>query len=614
MSEGSSGRSLRPGSARAGFGARPGTGTGARPGTASHRAAGLPTFKAPKAAGAGEKSVTALSAAADADREAVEMGYNKVSRGGLQAMRVPIESFAGIFESSSGGLGVAPLQLIVDAVATTGNYAVFNSQLIRIILEFKWYGFAQRMFYMEVAYYCTHAIIVQAYNLRASAIIDYSLADVLGLPEGKHQGQPDIFTLVGFVWTTLIVVNTLLTEIRQMRHGLASYISDIWNWFDWVYILGQSAVNALFVLRDYVPELLIVRDVVNGTIISRRLGEGAADGMVDLGMGMGGVGGQGPGSSGGYDVHELVYGRTLKSKGSVGGGEDVYGETFSTVGPFVNLQSIVVVTSTLRLLYFFSGHLRLGALVHALKRIVLDILPLMTLVVVFIVAFTGAMMILVMHELQGEAYPQWHAFHDAMQLIINAGLYTATPEVAMRYGRPPLIVIMYMVFMFLVQIILLNMLIAIMAESHSRVSAQSELVAQMGRAKLILEYEQAELSRYKSRVPARHGAGGLFSHLSEHEAQRLERVCPRWLHVLMPAEHTRGEEEDLPEELKELRQLKRQLLKAEETLAARQAKMLEGIQKRDEVGERQKMLQAVRVELSQFKEEVLAGVRARGGA
>lgn len=622
------GRPTRPGSAR------PGTAGGMRSSSSS-----LPTFKAPPsekavlaAALAASNGPAASSAVADA---AIEMGFNKVSRGGLQAMRVPIENFAGLFETSTGQAGVAPLQLIVDAVNATGNYAVFNSQLLRIILEFKWYGFAQRAFYSEVCVKLWHVTVVQYFNLRASAVIDHTLADILGVDflgkKTNYPGSPEYLLIAAFVWTSGMILVTFCTELRQIRGGLLSYLSEVWNWIDWVYIIGQFTINVLFVTRDFAPNLLITRAVENGTVIKRMLAEDLVhDNPAPL---MGGHHGFGLHDAIGEDWIEgdHPFRRVLKAKGSSGGGEDIYGETYSELGPFVVLQSFVVVTSTLRLLYFFKGNLRLGALVHTLFRIVIDILPLMTLVVVFLFAFTGSMMIMVMHELQYEAWPKWHAYQDVLLLILNAGLYTATPSVAMRHGRHLFTVILYLVFMIFLQIILLNMIIAVMAESHSRVSAQSELVAQKGRAELILEYEQAEVIKYKARAAIRkkrRGGGGsdrsstssrfealshdgLFSTLTDFDAARLERVCPRWLHVLMPAEHSRGEDEDVPEELKELRQLKRQLAKAEEALAAKQTKMLESIGKRDEVSERQKILQAVRVELSQFKEDVLAGVRAR---
>jgi len=314
------------------------------------------------------------------------------------------------------------------------------------------------------------------------------------------------------------------------------------------------------------------------------------------------------------------------------------GETWAVPGAFINLQSVVVLTVCWRLLFFFRGNLRLGALTYTFGRILIDILALMTFLLVFIVGFTAAMMILVMHELDETYYSQWHNFHDAFYIIINMGLYAQSEPVALRIGRSsPLLLIVYIVFMLMVQVIILNMLIAIMADSHSRVSAQSELVAQNGRAQLVLEYETLELARIKRRAntrphrsrsrvtfdESRHSSGGVFEHivspfelLKEKDKQRLERVCPRWLHVLMPADSLRGgvlsgEDVDSTRELQEVQKLRKELHSMQEALAAKQIKMLEAVKSgRDEQGERQRMMQALRVELSQFKEDVMLELRA----
>merc|ERR1719506_1808011 len=106
-----------------------------------------------------------------------------------------------------------------------------------------------------------------------------------------------------------------------------------------------------------------------------------------------------------------------------------------------------------------------------------------------------------MHELDVDLFAQWHLFHEALYIIINMGLYAQADEVGMRVGRSQaLLLIMYLVFMMMLQVIILNMLIAVMAESHSRVTSQSELVAQYGRAKLVLEYESAEIERIRGRA------------------------------------------------------------------------------------------------------------------
>ena len=134
------------------------------------------------------------------------MGYNKISRGGLQAVRVPIESFAGIFEGSAAQpLGVSPLQLIVDAVGKTSNYSVFSSQLLQILLDYKWRCFARRAFFTELAFNIVHIAIVLIFNMRVASTIEYTLDDILGRPTSTRQPHaPEYAMLVGWAWTTLM--------------------------------------------------------------------------------------------------------------------------------------------------------------------------------------------------------------------------------------------------------------------------------------------------------------------------------------------------------------------------------------------------------------------------
>jgi hypothetical protein len=402
-----------------------------------------------------------------------------------------------------------------------------------------------------------------------------------------------------------MVLKQLMEEIRQMSTGCIGYWTSLWNWIDWFYILAQATVNVIFMLRDYVPYDLIflnASDVFPEAL--RRLEEEGGDG--------GGVGGVGVATPLDWHAHAAqslqhepssLRARLLRSQGGSGGDATLEGETFNFPGLFIQLQSLIVLLSTLRILYFFKGSLKLGALTHTLGRILVDIMPLMILLAVFVFAFTGSMMLLLMAELEHEYHVEWHTFTDAVYSILNMGLYTAT-SLQVALGRHFLLIFIYMVFMLMVQIIILNMLIAIMAESHNRIYNQSGLVAQKGRAELILEYELSEVAKLKKRATRR----GKKSWRTGASAS-LERVCPKWLHVLMPAEHQRGEDADAPEELKQIRQLRKDLARVEGEMAEQQTKMLSAIGKRDEQGERQRMLQAIRVELSSLRDEVVASVK-----
>eukprot|EP00966_Prymnesium_polylepis_P305490 7059740-Prymnesium_polylepis.1 len=56
--------------------------------------------------------------------------------GGIKALRVPFEGFAGSEDGS-----VSPLRLILDAVAITADYAVFGKVPLQVLLDYKWSAF-----------------------------------------------------------------------------------------------------------------------------------------------------------------------------------------------------------------------------------------------------------------------------------------------------------------------------------------------------------------------------------------------------------------------------------------------------------------------------------------
>jgi len=282
-------------------------------------------------------------------------------------------------------------------------------------------------------------------------------------------------------------------------------------------------------------------------------------------------------------------------------------------------------------LYFFRGSLKLGALTHTLGAIVVDILPLLILLFVFVVAFCAAAIILIIHELDDLVYGEWHNVFDALLVMLNIGLYTYYSTDVFSTDRRFLLLV-YQLYMVLVQVILLNMLIAVMGESHHRVSEQSELVALSGRAKLILEYEAEKVAEHKKRSKSSAArlrsslsrsatqqeaqrfsldVSRLLEELEEREVARMQRVCPRWLHVLMPAEHQRSEEGVGAEELRELKQLKKQVASLGEALGVRQQKLLDELSSRgDPAEERQRLMQAMRVEMSQLREEIKEDLEA----
>ena len=72
-------------------------------------------------------------------------------------------------------------------------------------------------------------------------------------------------------------------------------------------------------------------------------------------------------------------------------------------------------------------------------------------------------------ELSEEQSPNWHSPFRALYIVVNMGMYTYSDPIATDLERNWLILTLYQLFMFLVQIVLLNMIIAIMSESLAKV-------------------------------------------------------------------------------------------------------------------------------------------------
>ena len=572
----------------------------------------------------------------------VEMGYTKVSRGGLQACRVPLENFAGVMQAADGNdsHAVSLLQLVVDAVDTTLDYSVFGARLMQMLVEFKWHGFAKDAFQRTLFWYVVHMIVVIVFNLHAAFTLDWSMDDVLGRsaysddlgnaaesPDGYVHGRPNVLLLLGLAWTSVQCVHTGLNEIWQLRvSGRRAYFRSFWNHFDLLYVFGQGAINVIFCLRDSVPTWLIIDFAPNATEAAdaeaatsrRRLflrGSSALHGWHDAAP---------------YRYDDDPYGRTpthplrlLRAASSnTAGSED--GETGYAIGAFVYLQSLVCLGICIRLIHFFRGSLRLGALAHTLGAIAVDILPLLSLLAVFVVAFCLATMVVLIHECTSEVYGEWHNPFDALLVMLNIGLYTYYNSSVFKPERRFLLLI-YQFYMILVQVILLNMLIAVMSESHNRVTTQAELVALHGRAKLILEYETEELERQKSHKERRGGTGatvgatalrGWMARLDPRQLlddtaqeERMQRVCPRWLHVLMPAEHQRGDKAVEGEELKQLKELRARVEGVADDLGAQQRQLLDALSKHDPQEQQQQLAK----QLASLREDLLGAPGPTGG-
>ena len=364
-----------------------------------------------------------------------------------------------------------------------------------------------------------HILVALVFNLTSAQSLHLSMQDVLGRSTYEdyingpgvyrpceyrngyyhdceyHNGRPDYLFLVGLAWTSLRCVTKLLSFGFEVRlKGLAHFCSHIWNWLDLSTIAGQATINVLFCLRDVMSPsvrstLLVHYDYYNLTA-ARRLSETDDHHLVPPADAFDDAADWPP------HHHRL---RGLRAS-SMGGGASA-GTSGHLNGAIIYLLSVQCLALCLRMLYFFRGSLKLGALSHAMNAIIVDILPLMVLLLLFVVAFCFAMTILVVNEVDsetGELYA-WFDFWEGLLVMMNVGLYTYYDAAAFKNNRN-FVMMVYHVYMILTQVVLLNMLIAVMNMSYTRVAEQSELVALSGRAKLILEYEAREVALQKRRV------------------------------------------------------------------------------------------------------------------
>jgi hypothetical protein len=108
-------------------------------------------------------------------------GYCKTARGGgISAMRVPLQNIGGYVENSKGAK-VAPLQLVVDAVAATHDYEVFGSRTLEIMLQFKWKGFAFRGFLKDLFFFIVHLLLATVYNIFSSQSLHLTVDEITGV-------------------------------------------------------------------------------------------------------------------------------------------------------------------------------------------------------------------------------------------------------------------------------------------------------------------------------------------------------------------------------------------------------------------------------------------------
>jgi len=449
-----------------------------------------------------------LNAGQHTAEEQIPEGFCKQVRGGLTAMRVPFGNFAGYIENNS-GTKISPLQLIIEAASATNDFSVFGSKPIEIMLQLKWNGFAFRGFLKSLAIFCVHLVVGTVYNLAISERVNLSIDNIVGVD--GHMAEVGL--ILGWCWTTCVSLALQTQEINQLRSaGLRSYLLDYNNVLDQVFINGQMVINILFWVRDG-PESAIWS---SGRTITRFNGTGD---------------------------------ETITTEKEI-------------IGVFLTMQALVLLALYLRLVTYLRGFLALGALIHMIVQVFVEIIPFMSLLLIATMGFSFSLRVLLQHTEYGQPaddpeLQQYNSISSSIFLAINMGFYSTFRDVPVQSHWQVLCI--FEVFMICVQIVLLNLLIAIMSETHERMRNVSKLVAHFERAKLVLEEEQklppavlvGQEAPAKDRSKLKNGVFGLVRKMFASPHFPLEQVAPRWLHVLLPAEMERKDDGD-SEELKKI--------------------------------------------------------------
>ena len=363
--------------------------------------------------------------AAISTQPTIELGYPTVTHTGVQARRVLLEDFAALPEPGT----VAPLQLVVEAVQAStraDSYSVFGSELVEILLDFKWHGFARRKYFVELTLYVVHVVLILIWNIMSNEVVVNDRATIDEITKRLAAGEPRIWMVASlFGWTTFMCLNLTRLQLQEFRRIGMRIFMDPWKALELLYIIFQLLVNVLFFVNQYVYESVLrpgnplswVNMTEDGEIERLNSVEGYPSGrgraLADFLNG--GLFGPHEAEFGGgfneeyesvdgsfsifnyspwHQVMRLDHAHARMLRGAGGGGSDDPAAYYPgglptglSAGAYVVLQALVALSTWLRLLYYFKGILRLGTLVHTMQRIVVDIYPLLLLIGVLFIAF-----------------------------------------------------------------------------------------------------------------------------------------------------------------------------------------------------------------------------------
>jgi len=419
-------------------------------------------------------------------RQGLQEGFCRTTAGGIQALRVPFEGFAGRNDGR-----VSPLQLILDAVHVTAEYSIFGTIALNVLLEYKWAAFGRRIYTRLCLLNLIDFLVSITFYMTATNHASSDLAELF-----NDFGSFLALTCIGWLWTTLM--------------ALWREVPTAWQAFKKAISLKQfdESERAIGLLTSAVA---LVPIVTNGLILYGRSQKGA---LVD------------------------VKTRTTES------------DSWLTTEIVHGLSAVAILLKSMRTCFSFRGFLRFGSLVHMVLTVVQDIGPFLALTSIVMLGFSLALG-LVTSDIDDPNFDR-HGFISAVSTSVDMGLYATTIDPVTMHR--PLVLTFYFPFMLIVQVILLNLLIAIMGESTQRNILRAAMVARYERARLIVDLEPRKnvTGRLDRDMISLSGGArrvkGAFAWLKEQLLEfgtSVEDPRPMWLHVLAPSEaKTENNEKD----------------------------------------------------------------------
>lgn len=432
----------------------------------------------------------------DSNRKATwsDLRLGKGTREEVQALRVPFRGFVDYYPDCT----QSPLYIITYAATKLNRLEVFEAPIVQAAIQFKWQSYARFLFMRQFFRFVVMLWVYFTFSISAAKTVE-GPSNPLKFWFYKYDGGGgntaiSYARLATVLWPVCTFDSFLMfcQECKEIwREGVLLYCSSVWNILDFSTFSVQLAADFLFVF---------------------------------------------------HENEELV--RTLLA------------------------VSMLMLFS--RTMYFARGFTLWGPLVRMITQICSDIRPFLIVLIIFLCGFTSAFHILNSERSEGDVPTSQYqnTWWGTLLFTVDSSVFNIvdradTPlfsdqtycsgdnddscEQSKPYGdlRKGTLLYLFEFMMFIVEVMLLNLLIAIMGDSYGKVHQYAKLEAMSERAKIILEAEVYWLNMSaKSRTFARRASswtasfGSLLFSDGDYVSRRDFAV---WLHILQAG----GEDADM---------------------------------------------------------------------